>query len=69
MTRYSETTIAKFQQGTLKIHLLKLADGKGIVRYQVRINRKVMYTNIYEYQCRNMFAVYTQNAVLQIKIY
>lgn len=39
------------------------------IKYQVRLNRKIIDTSISEYQMRKLFATYCQNIVLQLKIY
>ena len=39
------------------------------VKYQVRLNRKIVRTSISEYDMRELFATYCQNIVLQLKIY
>lgn len=68
---YKETTICKFQQGKDKLHLLKLTDTNnlGVIKYQVRLNRKWIGTSISEYTMRKLFATSAQNMILQLKIY
>ena len=69
MTKYSEEKIASFSQKGTRINLLKVIDGEYRVRYQVRLNRKVQKSSVFEYEMRKLFAMLVQNTVLQLKIY
>lgn len=64
--------IASFSQHGTNLKLISIDYFNGIHsgrKYQVQLNRKVIKTSISEYECRKIFAVYTQNIVLQLKIY
>lgn len=47
----------------------RIFKGEINVKYQVRLNRKIIDTSISEYQMRKVFATYCQNIILQLKIY
>ena len=79
-----EETIATYTTKNFRLQLLKLTSDKleynhfnqyqipttGYkMRYQVRLNRKVIKTSISEYTMRKLFAKYIQIQVLQLKIY
>lgn len=67
---YKEKQILKYQDETNKVVLIRLATPTGgIIRYQIRHNRRRIETTISEYQARRYFAQMVQNIVLQLKIY
>lgn len=71
-----EEKICSFTQKGHRLQLLKTSinilgikgDIQPLIRYQVRLNRKVVNSSISEYQERKVFATYCQNIVLQLKI-
>lgn len=79
MPRVTEEKICSFTQKGKRLQLIRIStevfgtDGLptdlGMIRYQVRLNRKVVDTSISEYTMRKLFAMYVQNIVLQLKIY
>lgn len=75
-----EEKICSFTQKNYRLQLIKLTSwdydpsivgdlARVIIKYQVRLNRKIIETSISEYQMRKLFAIYCQNIVLQLKIY
>lgn len=69
---YKEKKLAGLQQGKDRLQLLKMTEDPGYsnyIKYQVRLNRKVIKTSISEYTMRKLFATYAQNMILQLKIY
>lgn len=73
-----EEKMCTFSQKGYRLQLLRLTteyiytqtgEQGTIVRYQVRLNRKIVDTSLSEYTERKIFATYCQNIVLQLKIY
>lgn len=72
-----EEKLCSFTQKGTRLQLIKInrmyeQNGKvfdDIVRYQVRLNRKILDTSLSEYTERKLFAQMVQNIVLQLKIY
>lgn len=76
---FTETKIATYTGERTRIQLLKMTElFVGIndevpdileIKYQIRINRKRVYTTGFEYDARKYFATVVQNDILQLKIY
>lgn len=74
-----EEKIASFQQEKTRLQLLKITcddigtDGMptdlSVIKYQLRLNRKIIGTSISEYAMRKVFATKVQNIVLQLKMF
>ena len=70
-----ENTLCSFNSKGVRLQLIELWNYPGseftdpILKYQVLLNRKIKYTNKYEYEARKHFATYCQNIVLQLKLY
>ena len=65
-----EQKICSFTQKDTRLQLVRInREDRGVFRYQVRLNRKIIQTSISEYDMRKLFATYCQNIVLQLKIY
>ena len=75
-----EEKICSFTQKNYRLQLIKITSfdyppelvgelARVIVKYQVRLNRKIIDTSISEYQMRKLFATYCQNIILKLKIY
>lgn len=65
-------TLCSFNQEGTRLQLVKKTKFSGtgsLIKYQVRLDRKIVEQSISEYKCRKTFAVYCQNIVLQLKIY
>ena len=69
MTKYNEQNIETYSKKGTRINLLKVTNKDQKVKYQVRLNRRVKYTNTFEWEARKHFAIYVQNSILQLKIY
>lgn len=67
--KYTEEKIATYSQKNVRIQMLKITYDNQLIKYQLRINRKVVKTNLFEYPIRKLFAVECQNIILQLKIY
>lgn len=72
---YSEQKLATFTEGKTRIQLLKLTNNDQLIenrffyiKYQIRINRKRIYTTEFENDARKCFATLINNNVLQLKI-
>lgn len=63
-----EQYLAKCQQGSDKIHLMKITE-KQSIKYQVWLNRKRVYKDTDELKARRAFVQFTQNLILQLKIF
>lgn len=75
---FKETKIATYTGERTRVQLLKLTNTfidlendytDTVIKYQIRINRKRVYTTGFEYDARKYFATIVQNDILQLKIY
>lgn len=64
------TKTEKFKETKLDQNLKPYKAETGLVRmkYEIRLNRKIIKRSIWEYEMRKLFAVYVQNHILQLKI-
>lgn len=69
MTKYNEQKLASYNDKYNRLILLLVTDQWGKIKYQVKLNRKVQGTNVFEYPMRKLFASICQNITLQLKIY
>lgn len=76
--KVKEEKICSFSQEGKRLQLVKvITDGiympsgniVPIIKYQVRLNRKIIDSNESEFCMRKTFAIYCQNIVLQLKIF
>lgn len=74
---FKETKIATYTEGNTRVQLLKITShtkfepgyiNSIIVKYQIRMNRKRVYTTGFEYDARKYFANIVQYETLRLKI-
>lgn len=64
-----QSKIASYQDKKYRVQLIKLVkEDPKYYKYQLLINRKVVYTSISEYICRKQMAQHLQSIILQLKL-